>query len=365
KYLQQIHTRRHIAMIDDVEPSEMFDLSIGSAARMAVAHILGAVRDVCSGRLRNAFCSIRPPGHHVMNSGELGFCCFANVVIAACYARKVYGTDKRILIVDWDFHQGNGTHHFICGETKTFFFETFNPTMFTTQCNDFITVRNGGTVPEDVLRINVRMSPGSTNDDFVEAFERYLIPAAERFRPELVLVSSGFDCKKHDALGTFQVTAHGISKLTRIVRQIADTWAGGKLVSLLEGGYRDLPRDETVPGREHTYSGLAQCAENHVKTLLTGDVEPETPFFSSATTMSMYRRQTVIKVENDWITGLPVSDRPLKITIADDTGHIVTSLHSGKRSWVDLKGVQLAKGSYTITVYHSDSTVLTELPLLR
>lgn len=351
EYIQEIHTGEHIALIDEYPASADSPLTIGLGARLAVAHILGAVDDVCSGRLRNAFCSIRPPGHHVQNNGEIGFCCYANVVLAARYARKKYSLGN-ILIIDWDYHQGNGTHGFICGDNETLFFETFNPRMYTTECDDFIPVRNGDDISKDALRINVQMLPESTNDDFLRTFEKYLVFAAEHFRPELVLVSSGFDCKKNDALGTFQVTANGISRLTRLVMQIADAYAGGKLVSMLEGGYRDLPRDTMIPGSGDTFSGLAQCAENHVKTLVTGDEQPETPFYSSAKTVSMIQpdHRPVIKWKNGKLSGLPRSGQPLRVTITDVNGRLVTVIRDVTRSWVEPAIDNLAKGSYTVTV---------------
>lgn len=352
EYIRQLHTGGHIALIDEELPFGDFTLSIGQVARTAVGHILGAVDEVCGGRLRNAFCSIRPPGHHVQNSGEIGFCCFANVVLAALFARRNHGIGK-ILIVDWDFHQGNGTHGHLCGDNETLFFETFNPDMYTTKCDDFKPVDKGGQVPDDALRINVRMPAGSTNDEFVRVYEETLIPVAERFRPELVLVSCGFDCKLRDRLGTFQITANGISRLTRIIMRIADAYSGGKLVSVLEGGYSDSPRDSAVKGTGHTFSGLAQCAENHVKTLLTGEEQPETPFFSSASTVSMYRpaRRSAIRWQNGKLTDLPVIRQPLKLVISDVNGQRIAVIRNISRSWVEPDRRKLADGTYTLTLY--------------
>jgi acetoin utilization deacetylase AcuC-like enzyme len=357
--INELHTSKHIDMIDAYGATGGFSLTIGQAARMAVGHILGAVDEVCSGRMRNAFCSIRPPGHHVLNSGEIGFCCFANVVLAARFARQKHGIG-RILIVDWDYHQGNGTHSHLCGDDKTLFFETFNPEMYSTKCDDFHPVVKGGEVPDDSLRINVQMPVGSTNDDFIHTYEDILIPAAERFQPELVLVSCGFDCKQNDGLGRFQVTANGISRLTRIVRQIADTFSEGKLVSILEGGYADSPRDKTIQGTDYTFSGLAQCSENHVKTLLTGNEQPETPYFSSASTMSLYQsvQHPSIRWRNGILSGLPVARQPFKMTITDVTGHRLFILRKINESWIKPDLRKLAKGTYNLTIHDRDGKAL-------
>lgn len=280
--IRTLHTQPHIDLINSFPHPEPYTKSAGEMASEAVAYVLGAVKAVCEGSVKNAFCPVRPPGHHVQNDGVLGYCFYANVVLAARFARQEFNI-KRILIIDWDFHQGNGTHGFICGDKDILFFETFNPQMYTTHCDDFHPIQPFypyyGAVPEAFDRINVRMPCGSTNYDFIKVFEDKLVPAAERFKPQLILISCGLDLKRYDTHGCFEVTSAGVSRLTEIVCRIAETYAEGRIISMLEGGYADNFHDPAIPGGKRTFSGLAQCAENHVKTLMTGKRQPETSFY--------------------------------------------------------------------------------------
>jgi hypothetical protein len=291
----------------------------------------------------------------VQDAGELGYCCYANIVCAAKYAREKHAI-QRILIIDWDFHQGNGTHGHICGDNDILFFETYNPPMYTTLCNDYIVTGPDYAFPDDARRINVQMPSGSTNDDFVRVFESKLVPAAERFRPELVLISCGFDLKKWDSHGSFLVTANGVSRLTRIVKQIADTHAGGRLVSMLEGGYVDSPRDATVSGTGETFSGLSQCAENHVRTLMTGEEQPETPFYSGARAIGMRRAEPEFpRLENGRIVGLSPDDGPVAVIVADVNGRVVRSVTTAGGA-VALDGLE--PGRYVVSVRGRRKTVV-------
>lgn len=363
EYIKKLHTQSHISIIDSIPSYGDFTITIGEAARLAVGHVLGAVKAVCDGTVRNAFCCIRPPGHHVQNSGEMGYCCYANIVLAAKFAREKYNI-KKILIIDWDYHQGNGTHGFICGDDDILFFETYNPPMYTTTCDDYIITGPDYSFSNDARRINVRMPHESKNNDFVKIFESKLVPAAERFKPELVLISCGFDLKKYDSHGSFYVTAKGISRLTRIVRQIADTYAGGKLVSMLEGGYVDSVRDTSIKGEEPTFSGLSQCAENHVKTLITGDEYPETPFFSKVSLFGMHkpRRQYW---NNGLLSGLPKEDGPWNITITECNGRIIKKMDIQKGVNLNLDNLNLPAGHYLFSLKGKTGKVYRSTSLIR
>jgi len=366
EYIRKIHTQPHIDLINGYSAVPGFPLTLGQVAQTAVGYVLGAVNDVCSGSIKNAFCCIRPPGHHVQNSGSLGYCCYANVVLAARFARERFNI-RRILIIDWDFHQGNGTHGHICNDNDILFFETFCPDMYSTLCNDFSPAGPDFDFPEDARRISVRMPSGSTGDDFVRVFETILVPAAERFQPELVLISCGFDLKKFDShnYAGYTVTANTISRLTRIVKQIADTYAGGKLVSMLEGGYVDSPRDSSVYGTGQTFSGLSQCAENHVKTLITGEEQPETPFYSSSTKVSMrILKKQELTLRNGILFGLPLHDAPHTITITGANGRVVKQIHdvAGNSYKPPLSG--LAAGRYLISVQSKRTSTTSEISIV-
>ncbi|MBD3242415.1 MAG: histone deacetylase [Chitinivibrionales bacterium] len=260
-HIRRVHTERHIAGIRNLRHRIPESDSIGPLAELAVAQILGAVKAVCEGTIRNAFCNIRPPGHHVINGGYTsGFCAYANVVIAARYAQKEMGLE-RVLIVDWDYHHGNGTVHLVCSDTSILFFEAGSAAAMYEECNG---------ARRHVITVSLQKTG---NDGYVEAYRKHLLPAAASFRPQIVLVSSGFDLKAGDALGGRGVTAQGVSLLTRLVMDIAEEYCKGRLVSVLEGGYSDF--GSTPP----SYRGLAACAEAHIRTLLTGDIQPEAPYF--------------------------------------------------------------------------------------
>jgi len=238
-----VHTQEHLRQIRG-----LYGRSHEVALRAVGAGIAG-VRAVCDGGAARVFCATRPPGHHALNTGrEEGFCFYNTVAIAARYAQKQYGLGK-ILIVDWDYHHGNGTEAAFYEDPSVLFFSTHDARAYP---------RTGSPARKGEGRgrgynINVHLDCGAQDADIIAAFERFLLPAAHRFRPDLVLVSAGFDSRKDDLLGCFDITDDGFTRLTRIVRELADEHCGGRLVSLLEGGY-SLP-------------GLAASATAHVAAL--------------------------------------------------------------------------------------------------
>lgn len=262
-WIAKVHTQEHIKGIQSVGVDTLNGATeaIGVIAELAAGYVLGAVRDVCEGKVNNAFAAIRPPGHHVTNEGYMvGFCAYANVVIAARYAREMYNI-TRILFIDWDFHYGNGTEYFECTNANSFLFEFGYADDSSSQCN---LVGN---------HIITRGVGNGTNEDFEKVFTEYLVGAMDNFKPELIIISCGFDLKKNDGLGSYSVTAQGISRLTKIMMDIANKHSQGRVVSILEGGYYDRGSSPA------TFFGLSQCAENHVRTLLTGEIQSETPYF--------------------------------------------------------------------------------------
>lgn len=230
KWLLAVHTREHVTAIRDKSPLAH------KVASTAVHAALSAIDLVASGRCRNAFCASRPPGHHARNTGrEEGFCYYNQAAVAARYAQQAHGF-KKILIVDWDYHHGNGTESAFYHDPDVLFFST----------HDFHAYPGTGD-PERKgegegagLNINVHLPCGTTNREILEAFQNRLIPAAHRFRPDLLVVSAGFDSRKNDPLGCFAVDNEGFAGLTDIVKLIAEKHCGGRIVSILEGGYNPL-----------------------------------------------------------------------------------------------------------------------------
>lgn len=239
--LRLAHTERHIAGIRST-----YDDDTNTVARAAVGSAVAAVAAVAARRVRNAFVPSRPPGHHASNTGkEEGFCFFNNIAIAARYAQRKLGYN-RILIVDWDYHHGNGTESLFFDDHSVFYFSTFDPDAYP-RAGDAARTRNE-------YAINVPLRCGATDDDVLAVYRNKLVPIAERFKPDFVLVSAGFDSRVDDSLGCFKFTDSGYIQMTRIVAGIAARYCGGRLVSLLEGGYN-------VPG-------LASAASAHVAALL-------------------------------------------------------------------------------------------------
>ena len=242
-YIRTVHPESHVNRIAEQTHDE-------SICRLAVSGALAAVDAVCTGEVSNAFCAVRPPGHHASDRGEHGFCFYNNVAIAARYAQKKHRL-ARVLIVDWDYHHGNGTEWAFYDDPTVLFFSTHALYAFPgTGFADKIGKGKG-----KGLNINVPLPRGADDKKILGAFTERLVPAANRFRPNLVLISAGFDSRKDDLLGDFTVTDAGFAELTKLVMSIAATYSRSRVVSILEGGYNT--------------EGLALAVESHVKTLLS------------------------------------------------------------------------------------------------
>ncbi|MBU0676633.1 MAG: histone deacetylase [Verrucomicrobia bacterium] len=218
-------------------------------ALKAVGGAMAAVDAVVNGDVKNAFCLLRPPGHHATPDTGMGFCVFNNVALAARHAQKEHGIE-RILIADWDVHHGNGTQDAFYDDPSVFFFSTHQSPWypFTGMAGEHGVGAGEGTT------LNYPFPAGSGSKEIVGAFEKALIPAMDEFKPELVLVSAGFDSRLGDPLGDFTLTDDDFSELTNLLLDIARRHAAGRLVATLEGGY--------------SLNGLAAGVAAHVETLM-------------------------------------------------------------------------------------------------
>ncbi len=244
-----IHTEAHIDRIAATSGRDFTRLtrdtfaSSGSdvAARLAAGGLFRAVEQVCAGSLRNAFLLARPPGHHAEAGRAMGYCLFNTVALGAMFARRAVGL-PRVLIVDWDAHHGNGTQHAFETDPSVLFFSAHQYPLFP-GTGLFTEVGRG---PGEGYTINLPLPRGYGDPEYLALFERVLRPVAEAFRPELILVSAGFDIHRSDPLGGMRMTADGFAGLTRSLMDLAEGCCGGRLVLCLEGGYHIPSLAESV-----------------------------------------------------------------------------------------------------------------------
>ena len=229
-YLEAIYALRgHNAWLD----VDTTAVSAGSveAAEVAAGTAIAAVEAVVGGRCQSAFAVVRPPGHHAEPVRARGFCLFNNAAVAAAHAQAVLDC-PRVLIVDWDAHHGNGTQEIFWADPDVLFFDTHRAAPF----------YPGSGLMEEVgvglgegTTVNVPLPGGAGDVAFVKAFREILVPAADYFKPDLVLVSAGFDPHRLDL--ALNMSYEGFGALTGIVREIADRHCNGRLACVLEGGY--------------------------------------------------------------------------------------------------------------------------------
>lgn len=201
-------------------------------AFLAVGAVTAAADWVMEKEGRRAFCAVRPPGHHAEVGGAMGFCLFNNIGIGARYLQKNRGVE-RVLIVDWDVHHGNGTQNAFYADPSVLYFSVHQYPHYPGTGRASETGSGAG----KGYTINVPLPPGSGDEEYLRAFREKLIPAAESFCPEVVLISAGFDAHRHDPLSAMAVTDDGFAELTEIVKSIAEEHSRSKLISVLEGGY--------------------------------------------------------------------------------------------------------------------------------
>jgi acetoin utilization deacetylase AcuC-like enzyme len=202
------------------------------AALLAVGGMCEAISLVNSGRLDNAFALVRPPGHHAERAQAMGFCLFNNVAVGARYAQQYLGL-HRILVVDWDLHHGNGTQHSFEDDPSILYFSTHQYPYYPGSGS----LNEVGKGQGEGFTVNVPLSTGYGDGEYVGIFEKVLRPVTIEFNPELILVSAGFDIHMADPLGGMAVAPMGFAAMTRSIMKMADSCCAGKVVVTLEGGY--------------------------------------------------------------------------------------------------------------------------------
>ncbi len=215
--------------------------SLHAALRAAGAAVL-ATDLVLKGEVKTAFCSVRPPGHHACRARPMGFCIFNNVAVAARHALEVHGLE-RVAIVDFDVHHGNGTEDIFEADPQVLMVSTFQHPFYP----------YSGTEDPAANMVNVPLAAGSGSQEFRDAVRESWIPALSDFQPQLVLFSAGFDAHAEDDMAMLRLSDYDYAWVTEQVKDVADRYAEGRIVSLLEGGY--------------ALSALARSVVQHVKVL--------------------------------------------------------------------------------------------------
>lgn len=217
----------------------------GEAALRAAGALCAAVDAVMAGEGANAFCAVRPPGHHAEPSRAMGFCLFNNVAIGALHARAVHGCE-RVAVIDFDVHHGNGTQTMFERDANLFFASTHQSPLYpgTGRASE----RGVGNI------VNVPLRPGSGSVEFRHAISDTIVPALTAFRPDFILMSAGFDAHQDDPLAGLNFTDEDFAWITREILSVARSHCAGRVVSTLEGGY-DL-------------DAVASSASAHVRELM-------------------------------------------------------------------------------------------------
>ena len=246
----RVHKREHVDLIQDVcerdleYPDPDIGVSEGSwdAAHLAAGAGIAACEAVLAGQVMNAFCVVRPPGHHAERNRAMGFCLFNNIAVAARWLREVKEI-KRVAIIDWDVHHGNGTEDIFLDDPTVFYASIHQHPLYPGTG----TKRLSGA---DNTNVNVPMPPGCDGTMWMKALREEVLPRVETFAPDFLLISSGFDAHESDPLANQLLKAADYYAMTHAVKHIA----GGRIVSMLEGGYN--------------LKALGESAAEHVRALI-------------------------------------------------------------------------------------------------
>jgi acetoin utilization deacetylase AcuC-like enzyme len=256
--LLRCHTAAYLQRVQEDQLLGREQLSTGDTAigphsertaRLAAGGVLAAVEAVMDSRVRNAFAVVRPPGHHAGPTRGMGFCIYNNVAVAARHLQAVHRLE-RVLIADWDVHHGNGTQDIFWRDPSVLFFSSHQAPLYPGTG----TRRERGEGAGAGFTCNCPLPAGTSGRELLAVWRQELLPRAEAFAPEFVLVSAGFDSRAGDPLGDFRLQDEDFVALTQLLLEIAAEHARGRLVSCLEGGY--------------ALSGLASASAAHVGCLL-------------------------------------------------------------------------------------------------
>ncbi|HKN00057.1 MAG TPA: histone deacetylase [Candidatus Binataceae bacterium] len=238
--IELCHVHEYLKLVQQTATVDRFDFDPDThasresyhTALLAAGGVITAVEAVMDGAADNAFAIVRPPGHHALPNRAMGFCLFNNVAIAAAWLIKHRGL-KRVMIVDWDVHHGNGTQEMFYKSAAVLYASTHQYPHYPGTGS----LREIGAGEGEGYTINAPMPADFGDDEYLRVFDDFILPIGRQFKPEFILVSSGFDCHWRDPLAQMRVTEEGFVAMTRRVKRLAAECCEGKMVAALEGGY--------------------------------------------------------------------------------------------------------------------------------
>ena len=257
--LERAHTAGYVLTMSDqlqrirdggearaIDPDTVACPATWQASLRAAGAAVAATDDVIQGRAANAFCAVRPPGHHATRDEAMGFCFFNNVAVAARHALDVHGL-QRVAIIDFDVHHGNGTEDIVAGDDRVLMCSFFQHPLYP----------YNGAVPKGTNMVNVPVPAYTRGPAVRELVEQQWLPALERFAPQMVFISAGFDAHREDDLGQMGLVEEDYAWITQQLVDVARRHAGGRIVSCLEGGYVLSALSRSVAAHLRVLAGMA------------------------------------------------------------------------------------------------------------
>jgi acetoin utilization deacetylase AcuC-like enzyme len=259
EWLETVHDPNYVKMVEKtckngggmLDPDTWVGRESYQIALLAVGGVMAAVDAVMDRKIKNAFCAVRPPGHHAERDKAMGFCIFNNVAVGVRYVQKKYGL-KKVLIVDWDVHHGNGTQNIFLADPSVYYFSIHQFPHYPGTGSESEVGEGEG----KGYTFNMPMFTGSGDLEYIEAFENIFYPLASKFSPDFVFISAGFDAHEQDPLATINLSEEGYGRMTEVITKLGSEHAQGRLVSVLEGGYN--------------VRSLSASVEKHILALMNG-----------------------------------------------------------------------------------------------